>query len=530
MNIKKIFWLLSVLCLLSLFSSAPTYAASDTSSIFKIQAYSYNTISETYQLEQYGSAVLVAKDILLTNAHVITDNDDKFTLQYEACRTISSSESPVCFSTLQVLSYDKNTDLALLKIVTPNDAMPDPVTLWSGTLAIGAAISIVGYPANGGESITTTQGTIAWYEQWYYKTDANIDGGNSGGGGFDNAGNFIWIPTFVVNGQTTLGYLIPIDIIKEFLAGDIGTTSTQRVAATFTKRLETQYGLVDQKNITNTLFTTPAFSGYGLYLFSAIEKKNNNLYAYVTENDNTSQVRMSSLIATDDAAIQKYVANEVKSMKAFGFSTQKTPKKIWTTTWQLITSISDDLIIYEYIQSHSTNKTYLEFIVMVDREDAKADLVSLQTFVESIIIKKSSTKPQVLNLPGVKPSSKRGVSIVKWIDEDGLNIALLPKSWNFTINLSAYPGAKWVTIKKIMASIESMLDDMWVDYSPETSKYPSKVLFVSTVDEDNNVKMSAIGTVKSGTTSAFIQADISLRSASNKKEVIAMIYKIFGLE
>ena len=65
---------------------------------------------------------------------------------------------------------------------------------------------------------------------------------------------------------------------------------------------------------------------------------------------------------------------------------------------------------------------------MVDREDAKADLVSLQTFVESIIIKKSSTKPQVLNLPGVKPSSKRGVSIVKWIDEDGLNIALLPKS------------------------------------------------------------------------------------------------------
>lgn len=69
-----------------------------------------------------------------------------------------------------------------------------------------------------------------------------------------------------------------------------------------------------------------------------------------------------------------------------------------------------------------------------------------------------------------------------------------------------------------------------MDYSPETSKYPSKVLFVSTVDEDNNVKMSAIGTVKSGTTTAFIQADISLRSASNKKEVIAMIYKIFGLE
>lgn len=513
-----------------LFGFSSTYAASDTSSIFKIQAYSYNSISDMYQLEQYGSAVLVAKDILLTNAHVVTDNDNKFTLQYEACKTVSSSESPVCFSTLQLLSYDKNADLALLKIVTPTDDMPTPVTLWSGTLAVGATVNIIGYPANGGESITTTQGTIAWYEQWYYKTDANIDGGNSGWGGFDSAGNFIWIPTFVVNGQTTLGYLIPIDIIKQFLAGDIGTTSTQKVAPAFTKRLDTQYGLATQTRIDIPLFTTPAFSGYGLSLFSAIEKKNNNLYAYFAENTNTSQVRMHSLIATDDAAMQRYVSNEVKNFKSFGFSTQKATKKIWTTSRQVITSISDDLIIYEYVQSHSTNKTYLEFVVMVDKEDAKADLVDLQTFVESIIIKKSSTKPQVLNLPGVKLSSKRGVSIVKRIDEDGLNISLLPTSTNFTINLSAYPGAKWVTIKKIMTSIQSMLDDMWVDYSPETSKYPSKVLFVSTVDEDNNVKMSAIGTVKSGTTSAFIQADISLRSASNKKEVIAMIYKIFGLE
>jgi hypothetical protein len=42
--------------------------------------------------------------------------------------------------------------------------------------------------------------------------------------------------------------------------------------------------------------------------------------------------------------------------------------------------------------------------------------------------------------------------------------------------------------------------------------------------------MSAIGVVRSGTTSAFVQADISLRSASNKKEAMAMMYKVLGLE
>lgn len=156
----------AAIVLSALFCGVSTYASTSTaSSVFKIQAYSYNSVSEKYELQQYGSAVLVAKNTLLTNAHVVTDDDNNFTLQYEACQTLSSSESPTCFSTLQLLSYDKNADLALLKIVTPSATMPDPVVLGSGTLSVGSAISIIGYPANGGDSITTTQGTIAGYEQ-----------------------------------------------------------------------------------------------------------------------------------------------------------------------------------------------------------------------------------------------------------------------------------------------------------------------------------------------------------------------------
>jgi S1-C subfamily serine protease len=82
-----------------------------------------------YVLEQYGSAILLSGNILLTNAHVVTDSNNGFTLQYEACQTISDQESPKCFSTLQLLKYDKNTDLALLQIVNPSSDMPNPVIM-----------------------------------------------------------------------------------------------------------------------------------------------------------------------------------------------------------------------------------------------------------------------------------------------------------------------------------------------------------------------------------------------------------------
>lgn len=127
------------------------------SPIFKIHAYSYNKVSGIYAFEQYGSAVLIANNVLLTNAHVITDENNKLTLQYEACQTISQNEAPVCFSTLQLLRYDKTNDLALLQIINPSENMPTPVVMNSGTLSMGNTVRIVGYPANGGVTITTTQ-------------------------------------------------------------------------------------------------------------------------------------------------------------------------------------------------------------------------------------------------------------------------------------------------------------------------------------------------------------------------------------
>lgn len=154
------------------------------------------------------------------------------------------------------------------------------------------------------------------------------------------------------------------------------------------------------------------------------------------ENDNTNQIGLYTVIATDDAAVQQSISDIMKYYKSTGASTKKTSKKIGTMTRQVVTSISDDVIIYRYYQTHSSTKTYMEFVAAVDTE-TKTDLSGMVTFIEGITLKTSSSKPQVLNLPNVTISSKRGLGLSKFIDEDGLNICLLPKGDAYHLDLYA---------------------------------------------------------------------------------------------
>lgn len=515
------------------FSVVPKANAQTTKTmnpIFKIQSYSYDKLSNKYTLEQYGSAVLIANNILLTNVHVITDSNNGLTLQFEACQTISDQESPKCFSTLQLLKYDKNSDLALLQIINPSNNMPDPVIMWSGTLNVGDAIHIIGYPANGGTTITTTQGTIAWFENNYYKTDANVDEWNSWWGSFDNAWEFIGIPTFVVNGQTTLWYIIPTDTIKKFIAWGIGTTYTQKYSSLFDQRIKSVYMLQTRWIIDNTLFTTPDFSGIGLKLDSAIEKKSNNLYRYSFSNKNDSYVDLMSLIATDNTAVTKYINDAIKDLTDRWFAPKRSTKRIGTTTRTVISFGDSDRVGYDYVQTTSTTKTYLEFTVLVDKADVASDLSDLIQFVEKTTLKKSYIKPQVFNLPMIKLSSKWNISIVKYFNDNWLSINIFPSNGKYVTEVSAYMGGKWDTLKIITTQLRNTYDGMGLTTTSETSKYPWSVSVTSVVDENNKISSSVLGVKKYGSSTIFIHINGKLSSSSAKKEAIALAYKILGLE
>lgn len=528
---KKIVIFSLLVCTMFSVSTAVHAQSTDMmNAVFKIQAYSYNKLSDMYVLEQYGSAVLIADNILLTNAHVVTDSNNWFTLQYEACQTISDQEPPKCFSTLQLLKYDKNSDLALLQIVNPTNDMPTHVVMGSGTLSVGAAIRIVGYPANGGQTITTTQGTIAWFQNNYYKTDANVDEGNSWWGSFDSAWEFIGIPTFVVNGQTTLWYIIPTNTIKQFIAWDFGTTYKPKYSAAFNKRLQSIYIQQSKSTIDNNLFTTPDFATIGLTLNSMIEKQSNNLYSYSFGNKNDSSVDMLSLIATDNTTITKYISNTMKQLNDGKVSPKKSTKKIGNTTRTVISFGDTDRVGYDYIQTTSTNKTYLEFTVLVDKTDVWADLANLIAFVEGTTIKRSSNKPEPFNLPVLKLSSKWDIGIVKWIKNDWISINIFPANGKYVTEVGEYLWEKWDTLKNITTQLRDVYDGMGLTTTTETSKYPSSMTITSVVDDNNKMSLSALGVKKYGSSNLFVYVSSNLNSSSAKQEAMALGYKILGLE
>jgi len=512
-----------------LFGKAHAETNNMMNAVFKIQAYSYDKLSDMYILEQYGSAVLVAENILLTNAHVITDSNDWLSLQYEACKTISDQEPPICFSTLQLLRYDKNTDLALLEIVNPNSDMPTPVTIWSGTLPVGSNIRIIGYPANGGTTITTTQGTIAWFENNYYKTDANVDEGNSWWWSFDSVWAFIGIPTFVINGQTTLWYIIPTDTIKKFIAWDIGTKYTIKYSLVFDKRLKSIYTLQTQSIIDNNLFITPNFNDIGLVLDTAIEKKNNNLYSYSFINKNDSMVDMISLIATDNTTITKYINATMNQLRDSKMSPKKSTKRIGNTTRTIILFGESDWIGYNYIQTTSTNKTYLEFTVLIDKEDIRSDLATMIDFVEKTTIKKTSTKPQVFEIPMIKLSSKWNIGIVKWLKGNGVSLNIFPVNGKYVTEINIYMGTKWDTLKNITTQIRDVYENIGLTVKSETSKYPSMTI-TSIIDEKDKISLSVLGLKKYWTNNMFVHISTKLTSPSAKQEAIDLGYKMLGLE
>ena len=85
---------------------------------------------------------------------------------------------PKCQTSLKLLGYDKTNDLALLETIE-NIPLGTPVKLSPRKLELGEMARVYGYPANGGETITLTEGKVSGLDNGKYKIDANIDAGNS---------------------------------------------------------------------------------------------------------------------------------------------------------------------------------------------------------------------------------------------------------------------------------------------------------------------------------------------------------------
>ncbi|MDH3301424.1 MAG: trypsin-like peptidase domain-containing protein [Acidimicrobiia bacterium] len=158
-----------------------------------------------------GSGVLVAEEgVILTNAHVVTIDDECPFTTIAVGVTLDTSDPPELRYRGEVLVVDDALDLAVLRIVgvlssdDPLEINPNfPVAALgdSDKVDLGDNIGILGYPVIGGETITHTTGTVAGFvredgkNRALIKTDASISAGSSGGMAVNEAGEVIGIPT-----------------------------------------------------------------------------------------------------------------------------------------------------------------------------------------------------------------------------------------------------------------------------------------------------------------------------------------------
>jgi hypothetical protein len=186
---------------------------------------------------------------IYTNEHVIEGGDDfaiymldddlgeQPTLRYYA--SLEYVSNTLDFAVLQIDrdASGRGIDASLESLPYLSPAHTEDVT-------IGDRIRIFGYPGIGDGYIIITSGEIVAVQNGtirgeripvWYRTDAEISGGNSGGLAVNEAGEFIGLPTWVVTEDRTagrLGGILPIGAIQQsFGAASPSDGSTQSVDA-----------------------------------------------------------------------------------------------------------------------------------------------------------------------------------------------------------------------------------------------------------------------------------------------------------
>lgn len=166
-----------------------------------------------------GSGVILTGDgYVMTNYHVI---EDYTSIQV----TLSGGDS----YSATVIDGDRDLDLAILKLDSNRDDFPaatlgdyEDITIGEGVIALGFP-----FPTDLGEELSVSSGIVSslrfleGYE--YIQTDAAINSGNSGGPLVNLKGEVIGINSWVFTLGEGLGFAIPVNDMKEFIASTIGS-------------------------------------------------------------------------------------------------------------------------------------------------------------------------------------------------------------------------------------------------------------------------------------------------------------------
>ncbi len=206
------------LLFIPLFATAGTAADIDQAMV-KIytnsMAYDYYIPWTTEGLrETSGSGCVVAGNMILTNAHVVTN---------ETYLQVRKEGDPRRYQAY-VVAVSHDADLALIS-VSDETFFQNIEPLQLGELPLPREqVTVYGYPV-GGDALSTTQGVISRIESYRYvhsglslltvQLDAAINPGNSGGPAI--IGNkIIGVAMQTITQADNIGYVIPVPVIRHF--------------------------------------------------------------------------------------------------------------------------------------------------------------------------------------------------------------------------------------------------------------------------------------------------------------------------
>ena len=137
-----------------------------------------------------GSGFVVGDgSMVVTNAHVAAPSSKDSYLEKQCTNlkvgyTTDDRKAPSIFRNAQVLEISEREDLALLKVNDPLKGVKS-LELQNAQLSIGDTLTVFGYPALGGETITVSNGVVSGFDSSggseLIKISAVINSGNSGG-------------------------------------------------------------------------------------------------------------------------------------------------------------------------------------------------------------------------------------------------------------------------------------------------------------------------------------------------------------
>ena len=170
---------------------------------------------------------------VVTNHHVVVNDRNRVCSGINVRIGGTFSTAPIRSVNATVVRSTRVRDLALLSLDSSGAPLP-ALEIATVTPKAGDAITVLGYPGVGGDTLTLTtgrySGTTRVDGREWIKTDAQIAPGSSGGPAFDAQGRLVGVPT-AVNPITfsdaadivgTLGLLVPAADVALLLDGTLG--------------------------------------------------------------------------------------------------------------------------------------------------------------------------------------------------------------------------------------------------------------------------------------------------------------------